>query len=99
MPSTRGLVAEEVADHLPTEAASGVTLLAVRTDQDVFSGIDIEPERVDAAWQEADGVVTIARREAGGRRRALSRYRLGAARRWAARLSAQSAAARDRRQK
>ncbi|MEO7721067.1 MAG: transglutaminase domain-containing protein [Pseudolysinimonas sp.] len=99
MASTRGLVAEEVADHLPTEAAAGVTLLAVRTDQDVFSGIDIQPTRVDAAWQEADDVVAIAQREAGGRRRALSRYRLGAARRWAARLSAQSAAARDRRQK
>ncbi|GAB3411458.1 transglutaminase-like domain-containing protein [Schumannella luteola] len=90
---TRPLVASGLAPSLGEQGA-GVTLLAERTDRAVFAGQDVDPERVDAAWHDALGVVDGAGTAAGRTRRILSRYRVGAVRRWAGRLSAAATAAR-----
>ncbi|TPW72254.1 transglutaminase domain-containing protein [Schumannella sp. 10F1B-5-1] len=93
---TRPLVAQGLAPGLGAEGGSSVTLLAERTDQAVFAGQDVAPERVDAAWDEALGVVAGAGTSVGRGRRLLSRYRIGAVRRWAGRLSDAATAARRR---
>ncbi len=92
---TRSVAAERISGALPSAVAPGVTLLAQDADDAVFSGREVEPELVDAAWNGADVVVAGASGEVGRLRRLLSRYRLASARRWAGRvLDAAQASAR-----
>ncbi len=64
-----------------------VTTLARRTDAAVFGGEEVPAERVRSAWDDADRAVYEAAARSGRWRRILSRYRVGAARRWASRVA------------
>jgi transglutaminase-like putative cysteine protease len=66
--------------------------LARQTDSAVFSGRQIDGDESALVWTEAMATIDAARDAATGFRRLLSRYRVSAARRWAARLSASAAA-------
>lgn len=94
---TRGAAADRLGPQLPAESAGGVVLLARTTDEAVFSGRDVTPDAVSAAWDGAERVVRGATEEATRSRRLLSRYRLASARRWAGRVAQAAQAAAPRR--
>jgi len=54
----------------------------------VFSGQEIGKDDAELVWTEALAAVAVARASVSRGRRILSRYRVSAARRWAAKLAA-----------
>ncbi|WP_141629942.1 transglutaminase family protein [Salinibacterium sp. PAMC 21357] len=79
--------------------ASGVALaehavmlraVAVATDDAVFSGQEISPERSGEAWSTTAAAVEAGRAGLTTQRRVVSRYRIRSARDWASRVSTKS---------
>ena len=70
--------------------------IAARTDEAVFSGVEVAPEVTSAVWTEALAAVEAARGAVTGFRRIISRYRVSSARAWLASLVARAAAEAER---
>jgi hypothetical protein len=85
--STRTIVAESLESQVQAEEPLGLRPLAVATDAAVFSGQDVDAERSEQTWTEAEAAVAATRAGLGRMRRLLSRYRIRSARDWAKRLS------------
>lgn len=71
-------------------ATPGLVALAERTDEAVFSGVDVPKASSDVVWTEALGMVRLATLGVGRGRRILSRYRLKSLRVLASRISARA---------
>ncbi len=65
---------------LEQQGAVGVTALAERTDEVVFSGRPVADAESDAVWSETEAAVAGARAAVSGARRLLARYRVRSAR-------------------
>jgi transglutaminase-like putative cysteine protease len=90
--ATRLMVAERLEQQLlaPDEEPDspvGVRAIAENTDDAVFSGQEIDPERSDEAWRNSLAVIERAKSGLSRSRLILARYRVRAARDWAARIS------------
>jgi transglutaminase-like putative cysteine protease/Tfp pilus assembly protein PilX len=85
----------QVLDRGVTEA-TGLRSLAAHTDDAVFGGREVSTEETDRAWTEALASVAIARAAVTRSRRFASRFRVSAARAWAARIARSAAAERGR---
>jgi transglutaminase-like putative cysteine protease/Tfp pilus assembly protein PilX len=85
----------QVLDRGVTEA-TGLRSLAAHTDDAVFGGREVSTEETDRAWTEALTSVAIARAAVTRSRRFASRFRVSAARAWAARIARSAAAERGR---
>jgi transglutaminase-like putative cysteine protease len=81
-----------IADTLAQQSPVGLTQLAVKTDDAVFSGRDIAPADVEVLWTEAMAAVQLAQASVSRARRLLSRVRVSAARAWYARLQVRATA-------
>nr|WP_281381903.1 transglutaminase-like domain-containing protein [Conyzicola lurida] len=73
---TRLVVARGLEAQLPAGQPTGLTALAAQTDEAVFGGAEVEPERTDLVWNEALAAVAVARGSATRLRRIASRYRI-----------------------
>lgn len=85
--TTRVGVARHLQQQIPAETPVELGVLAVRTDEAVFSGRDVPDEQSQQVWSEAQALVAAARRGISGIRRFLARYRVRTARDWAQRVS------------
>ncbi|QEE60943.1 transglutaminase domain-containing protein [Salinibacterium sp. dk2585] len=85
--STRLRIAEALERQAPTEQPLKLRQLAVATDAAVFSGVEVEPERSERTWNEAEAAVAAMRAGVSRMRRFLSRYRVRSARDWAKRMA------------
>lgn len=91
--STRLMVAERLEQQLAApelDSASstpGIRAIAQDTDDAVFSGQEVDPERSEVAWDDSAAVIEQAKHGLSRSRLILSRYRVRAAREWAARIS------------
>lgn len=93
VPTTRLRTAESLDPHLRRrDDGFSVATLARRTDDAVFSGRELDDDEVDAVWAEVISTVDATRASLPRWRRALARYRLAAATRWARRVTAVAAA-------
>ncbi|PRY69198.1 transglutaminase superfamily protein [Glaciihabitans tibetensis] len=86
---------DQVLDRGVTET-TGLTVLAAHTDDAVFGGRDVSPEETERVWTEALASVAIARAAVGRSRRFASRFRVSAARAWAARVARSAASAKSK---
>ena len=73
------------------EAGASLPSIAQRTDEAVFSGVEVGPEVTSAVWTEAMATVEAARGAVSGIQRILSRYRVSSARSWVGSLLAKAA--------
>ena len=78
------------------EAGAPLPTIAARTDEAVFSGVEVAPEITSAVWTEAMAAVEAARGALTGIQRILSRYRVSSARAWIGSLVAKAAAEAER---
>ncbi|WP_403023776.1 transglutaminase domain-containing protein [Salinibacterium sp. GXW1014] len=85
--STRLRMAEALERQAPTEEPLKLRQLAVATDAAVFSGDEVEPERSERSWSEAEAAVAAVRAGVSRMRRFLSRYRVRSARDWAKKMA------------
>jgi len=82
--ATRSMLATRLEGQFPaseTQAPPRLRVLAVETDELVFSGREADPSEADALWSTALGAVALARTTAPSRARLLSRYRVRTGRR------------------
>ncbi|MEO6117160.1 MAG: transglutaminaseTgpA domain-containing protein [Pseudolysinimonas sp.] len=100
-PGTRRRTAEALDPRLVVASGAGsgagagsVGSLALRTDDAVFSGRELDDGEVDALWAEVTATIDTARGALPWGRRVLARYRLAAATAWARRVTAVAAASR-----
>jgi hypothetical protein len=73
---TRLLVADGLERQLETTTPPGLTTIAARADEAVFSGAEIDEERSERVWTEALAAIEIARGSVTNMRRLVSRFRL-----------------------
>ena len=66
--------------------------LAERTDEAVFSGVDVPKEVAESTWTEALAAVAIARGAISRGKRIAAKYRVSSMRSWARNLAARAAA-------
>jgi transglutaminase-like putative cysteine protease len=83
--ATRPVTAQRLESQVDRPLA--LAELAAHTDTAVFSGQPVSREWSDTVWTEAMASVALARAAVSRGRRILSRYRIGAARAWARRLT------------
>lgn len=76
-----------VEPALPAAPVVSLRSLAVETDEAVFSGNEISPERSDSVWAQAAAAIETGRSGLSRLRRLLSRYRIRLARDRASRVS------------
>lgn len=94
-PSTRRRTAEALQHRLvASSGGASVGSLALRTDDAVFSGRELDAAEVDALWADMTATVDVARGALPWARRVLARYRWAAATRWARRVAAVASAPR-----
>lgn len=87
--TTRRRTAEALAPRLasaPGSESGSLLTLARRTDDAVFSGRELDDAEVDAVWADVLATVDATREGLAWWKRALVRYRLAAADRWARRV-------------
>jgi len=74
--TTRVVAAAALERQVAVEQPLGLTALAARTDEAVFSGTEVTEEHRDTIWTEALAAVAVVRAAATRGRRIFSRYRL-----------------------
>jgi len=93
--TTRKGVAAGLQDQVG-KAGTALPSIATRTDEAVFSGVDVARETTDSVWTEALAAVEAARLAVSRARQVVSRYRISSARAWFGSLLAKAAAEADR---
>jgi transglutaminase-like putative cysteine protease len=98
-PSTRGRMASDLAPRLaaPDASSGGVTTLARRADDAVFSGRELDDAEVDAVWADVIATVAATRGTLPWWRQLLARYRLASLVAWSRRVVGVAATAAPKR--
>ncbi|MBH0082965.1 transglutaminase domain-containing protein [Salinibacterium sp. SWN167] len=84
--ATRVMVADQL-DGQVGEGTLALRTIAVTTDDAVFSGQEVSPERSDEVWSATAAAIEAGRAGLTKRRQFVSRYRIRSARDWAAKIS------------
>ena len=75
-------------------ASAGLVAIAQRTDEAVFSGIDVPETTTDMVWTEAMAAVQVAEAALSRSQRFISKYRVRSMQSWAGALAARATASR-----